>query len=743
MSANENHKNSQAKLSGPRYLNRELSWLDFNLRVLLEAKNQATPLLEKVKFLTIFHSNLEEFFMVRVAGLRRAVREDLHTTDSPDQAPPAEILQKLSDKSRQYEKKAQEIYLNVLTELNDHHIQLTSFDRLCEDEKRQLTEYFYLTVFPILTPLAVDPAHPFPFLANQRLYLLITFATEQSYGDQPPIAFVEIPDVLPRLIEVSGQKAGTYKFVFLEELIAHNLDSLFAGYEMTQAVPVRVIRDLDFTLLENDVVDLLQSVQKEVKNRGQAAAVRLDLGGTLADDVLKNLTHTLGIQQNDVYYSQGPLNFSRLKQLYQLPLAKLKDKPFNPRLPKDLIERKSIFGLIRDHDILIHQPYESFYTVIEFLNTASNDPDVLAIKQTLYRTSGDSPIIDALIHAAENGKQVTAVVELKARFDEKNNIIWARQMEQAGVNVVFGFIGLKTHAKTTLVVRKEGDKMRRYVHLSTGNYNSSTAKTYVDLGLLTADPEMGQDISTLFNLLTGFNIFTKTPMNAHLSAPEIKKLTIAPLGLRDKLIELIEQETAAARKGEKALIKAKMNALVDKDIIDSLYEASKAGVEIFLMVRGICCLIPKVKGMSENIQVVSLVDRFLEHSRIFYFYANGRSEVFLSSADWMPRNMDRRVELMFPILDERLKSRIIDEILGTYEQDHLKTHRLQPDGTYTPPETEPADGIRAQSWFIERIRESGLKSIPYDKAIRQKHHHLGPRPLVKKGAYPRGMKHDK
>lgn len=719
-----------------RFFNRELSWLDFNHRVLEEGICKDTPTLEKVKFLSIFAANLDEFFMVRVAGLKKAFQENFKSSDSPDKLSPGEVLKTIANRTRIQIEALYDNYFNTLVpDLNKNHIKIKSYDSLSESQKLSLTEYFYTSIFPVLTPLAVDPAHPFPFLSNLRLYLLITFESTNEDQNHPPIAFVEIPEVLPRLIHLKTKKATDHEFILLEDLISQNLDTLFLGYLVKDVSPIRVTRDLDFTLLENDVVDLMKSVQREVKNREQAQAVRLEVSDNLSLNLIELLKKKLTLSDSDIYFIPGPVSLKGLIGLHDLDLPDLKHTPFNPRLPQQLKRNKEIFSLIREQDILLHHPYDSFYAVIEFLTAATHDPQVLAIKQTLYRTSGDSPIIDALIQAAEQGKQVTAVVELKARFDEKNNIIWARQMERSGVNVVYGFIGLKTHAKTTLVVRQEDDGLRRYVHLSTGNYNSSTAQSYVDLGLMTADPHLAYDISAFFNLLTGFNFFTNSTAASRWIVPEFRKLVIAPLELRERILNLIQQEINQSRKGNKAIIIAKMNALVDREIIEKLYEASQEGVKIELIVRGICCLKPQVPGMSENIRVISIVDRFLEHSRIFLFHAGGKEETYLASADWMPRNMERRVEIMFPITDQGAKDRIIQEILKTYLVDNTKAKILDSKGNYVNSKRGKNQSLeRAQSKFIELARESGLKSIPYEKAIRHNLKTPGRRPLHNRGS---------
>ncbi|MFW7378113.1 MAG: polyphosphate kinase 1 [Oligoflexus sp.] len=720
------------------YLNRELSWLEFNSRVLNEALDESTPILERVRFMSIFASNLDEFYMVRVAGKKRASREGLATSDSPDQSPSHEILSSIRQRCADLVQSQYQNYSHsLLPRLQEHGIEIKRLSELSVDQQKQLAEYFTESIFPVLTPLAVDPAHPFPFLANLRSYLLVTFTNPKVSGEQLAVSFVEIPAVLPRLIKVENQE-NRHQFLFLEDLIIHHLPRLFFGLEIATVYHIRVTRDLDFTLLENEVVDLLQSVQNKVRAREQAQIIRLEVSDDLPKQLEEYLHQTLCISGEDVFRYPGPLALNDLVILCQLPLDHLKYEPFNPRLPQPLSGSRSIFSIIQQEDLLIHHPYESFYTVIELLNAAANDPKVIAIKQTLYRVSGEnSPIIDALIQAAENGKQVTVVLELKARFDEKNNITWARRMERSGVNVVYGFVGLKTHAKITLIIRREDSKVRRYLHLSTGNYNWATARSYCDVGFMTADPSLCDDVSELFNLLTGFNLLSEQRIFDNPSLPKFRKIKISPLNLREHILDLIDREINCCNEGKRGLIIAKMNALVDKKIIDKLYEASQAGVTIELIIRGICCLRPQVPGLSENIRVRSLIDRFLEHSRIIYF-ANGEQspEVYLSSADWMPRNMDRRIEIFFPIESENLRQRLVDEILQTYLDDNQKAQFLTQEGQYVPIRPAPdAQEVRAQKKFIELARQKGLKSLPYEKAVRHNPKLTG-RPVIK-GAWPK------
>ncbi|MCX6118099.1 MAG: polyphosphate kinase 1 [Proteobacteria bacterium] len=725
------------KVHTDKYFNRELSWVEFNARVLEEACHTSTPVLERLKFLSIFNNNLDEFYMVRVAGLRKMVQEDIKSSsDSPDELPGEIVLRHIRDRVVElmdicYRQLKQE----VLPALARDGVDIVSMDFLPADVKETLAKYFYENVQPVLTPLAVDPAHPFPFLTNLSQYLVVLFKEVNYHTSNinPPIGLVEIPSVLPRLIPIQW-KPDRKQFVLLEDLVRIHIDKIFLGYEMADAQPIRVTRNLDYMLLENEVVDLLKSVQRELTNREHQEAVRVEVGGKLPRSVMLLLKRELHLSIDEIYEIDSPLQIPGIMALYHLPLPHLKDPPFNPRLPIQMMSTEDIFSLIARDDILLHHPFDSFYPVIEFLQVAAHDPNVLAIKQTLYRSGGDSPIIEALIAAAENGKQVTAVVELKARFDEKNNISWARRLERAGVNVVFGFVGLKTHAKATLVVRKEGGKLSRYVHLGTGNYNSNTAKLYTDISLFSARPELTNDVGQIFNILTGFNIFSgEMRLRRKHLVPNMKSISIAPVTLRAKLLEMIQREVTNKKAGHKAHIVCKVNALTDKELIDALYDASQAGVDIKLIVRGMCCLRPGVKGLSENIKVTSIIDRFLEHSRIYYFDNNGKHEVFMASADMSPRNMDRRVEVCFPLISEDIKEYVVNYILNTYLKDNVKSWTLQSDGSYNRRHAKDSShDVRAQQKFIELARDYGIKSIPYEMAIRHNTvKEKGARPVAK------------
>ena len=704
------------------YFNRDLSWLEFNARVLEEAMAPGLPLLERIKFMTIFSSNMDEFFMVRVAGLKSMHEEEIEDFDLPDDLDVGDVLERVLTKSRtlvdiQYR------FFNetILPELAKVGVDICKIKDLDEAQRAKLRQYYYDNLFPILTPLAIDPAHPFPNLFNLETYIVAIFDAKLKaiQSEEDLIGLIGIPSVIPRLIPVETTPPKM-QFILAEDLIVEHIGSLFLGLAVTKCYFVRATRNLDYNLLETVVVDLLKTVKSEMSRREWRDVVRLEVSHDMPANILGKLRTVLEVKDDYVYMINGPSRLNDFSALHRLPMPALKDPLFNPRLPKRLESHDDIFTLISQEDLLVHHPYESFYAVVEFLRTAANDPHVVAIKQTLYRTSGDSPVIDALIKASEKGKHVTAVIELKARFDERNNIEWAERLEAAGVSVVFGFIGLKTHAKATLVVRREMNRLVKYCHLASGNYNSNTAKLYSDIGYFTCNEEIAADVSKLFNILTGFNILIDEDRLSAASflPPLFNRIAVAPLNLRKRILELIDDEIQSHRSFGNGLVIAKMNALVDQAIIDKLYEASKAGVTIKLCVRGICCLKPGVPGLSEHIEVKSIIDRFLEHSRIFYFNMNGSERVFVASADWMSRNMDRRIELMFPILHEANKRRLVDEILKVSVADNQKSWLLQPDGSYARPVVE-VDGVkfRSQERFIEQARQGGVKSIPYEIAM--------------------------
>jgi polyphosphate kinase len=699
----------QAQFLPEHFINRELSWLEFNARVLEEAEDAENPLLERVKFLAIFASNLDEFFMVRVAGLREQAFSDMLPQDPPvDGLEPLAQLQRIARRTEQLVARQYAIWnKSIVPALAEAGIRLHAMKDLDPKDTKSLDKYFRQAVFPVVTPMAIDPAHPSPRFHNRGLYLAAILERMSGIGPPKLFAVVQVPQVLPRFVSVEPD--DKQNFVLLDDLIASRLPDLFGGYRIVDQGTFRVTRDMDINLLEQEADDMLRSIETRLRARQRTEAVRLEVSKGMNPAVLKMLIgeeelyadgksgagsgdpRTTGAKAgeegyNEVYEIDGPLDMTCLYELVQgVDRKDLRDPPLVPRSPVGLADYDDLFAEIAERDILLHHPYESFGPVLDFVELAARDPQVLAIKQTLYRTSGDSPIVRALAEAAENGKQVTALVELKARFDEANNIVWARQMERAGVHVVFGFMGLKTHCKVAMVVRKEGKKVRRYVHLSSGNYNPNTALVYTDLGLFTADKVIADDVSALFNLLTGYS-----------QKHEWQKLVIAPSDLKRRTIELIDEQAERARDGKRSRIIAKLNSLVDRQTIEALYRASQAGVPIDLMIRGICCLRPGLPGISENIRVQSVVDRFLEHSRILVFGEGPKEQVFLSSADWMPRNFERRVEVMFPVEAEDLRRRIVDEIIPTYLKDNRRTRVLQADGTYVRVKVEDEAPHRSQ-----------------------------------------------
>lgn len=717
-SAEENNLN---QIDSSPYVNRELSWLEFNYRVLEEARDDLTPIVEKLKFASIFSSNLDEFFMVRVGSLFRALEAGINDRDSSGKT----IRQQLDDIADKTRSLVGEQYKCIMKEiipgLKEAGIFIDKIEELDGSETARLDKYFEAQVFPILTPLAVDAGHPFPFLSNLRLNLMVVFKEANNANAPQPHAFVEVPSIVPRLVPVNVEKAG-HHFILLEDLIRKHIQILFPGMQVKNTIALRVTRNHDYDLHENEVMDLLKSVESEIKDRSHKIAVRLEIEPDAPKKTLKMLESQLGILENYVFEINGPLNICDLLPLHGLPVpAQFKDPPFNPRIPQKFAGNHDIFAIIREGDVMLHHPYDSFVVVMDFLNRAADDPDVFAIKQTLYRIGNDSPIVSALCRAAENGKHVTAVVELKARFDEQYNIDWTRQMERAGVNVVYGFVRWKIHCKATLVVRMEGKHLRRYVHVSTGNYNTTTAKIYTDLGLLTCDPEFGNDVSALFNVLTGFNSWCSGDIfTAETLASMFHKFMISPVTTRDTMLRLIDREIKKSTPKTPGRIICKLNALVDTGIIDKLYEASNAGVRIDLIVRGICCLRPGVPGMSENIRVTSILDRFLEHSRIYYFHNGGEPEIYSGSANYMPRNFFKRAEIIYPIENIELKSRIINEILMTYRNDNIKARLMQPDGSYTRVKVKDGEEpLRSQSALIAIARSGGVKSPPYEELVKK------------------------
>lgn len=697
--------------------------MEFNARVLAEAENAVVPLLERVKFLSIFASNLDEFFMVRVAALWRMVQEQIPVVDSPDDLTSSQTLTLIKKRVEELQMRVLSITEVLLNELRTANIHIISPSELSEGQTRMLANYFSEQVAPVLTPLSVDPGHPFPYLSNLRLYMVAVFdiGKEGLHSDEPIYSLVEIPSILPRLISVEDTN-GAMKFILLEDVIRMFLDQVVVGFAVKDIFMIRATRNFDYRLLENEVVDLLSSVHSQVTKKWEQEVIRLEVSQNIPEDLLMVFRHALEVADEDIYRISGPMDLASLGPAFRnIDRPMLKDPAFNPRVPARLADNSDIFQVISEGELMVHHPYDSFYAVTRFLYAAATDPDVLAIKQTLYRTSGDSPIIDALLTAAENGKQVVAVIELKARFDEKANIVWARRLERAGVNVVYGFVGYKTHAKAALVVRREKGRLVRYAHLSTGNYNSSTARIYTDIGMFTCDKEITADVGNLFNFLTGYNILVGEKRLVQSRFPTtFQSLALSPFGNRQACMALVDQEIAFQKQGRGGHIIAKMNALVDKQMIDKLYEASRAGVKIDLIVRGMCCLVPGEPMLSENIRVVSVIDRFLEHSRIFYCQAGGEHRVYLASSDWMPRNFDRRIEIMWPVKSETIRMVILNDILRTYLADNQKSWALQASGHYVRVPMTSEVPVRSQQDFIETAREEGVKSIPYETAIRQK-----------------------
>lgn len=650
------------------FINRELSWLEFDARVLGEAEDVLNPLFERLKFLSITASNLDEFFMVRVASLKDMVNAGYTKKDIAGMTA-AEQLAALDDRTHAFVKRQYKIYNDELVPAlarEGFHI-IGSHEELTHEQEIFVDKYFHEDVYPVLTPMAVDSSRPFPLIRNKTLNIA-ALLKKKNGDDGTEFATVQVPSVLPRFVRLPGEQDT---IILLEEIIERNIDKLFLNYDILCAYPYRIMRNADLSIDEEDAADLLKEIEKQLKKRQWGQAIRLEVQGNIDKQLLKRLKSELNITDSDIYRIDGPLDLTFLMKLYgSFDYAKLKTPKYMTAPVPELMNGKNIFEAVREGDILLHHPYQTFDPVVDFVRQAANDPGVLAIKQTLYRVSGNSPIVAALAAAAENGKQVSVLVELKARFDEENNIIWARKLEQAGCHVIYGLVGLKTHSKITLVVRREEDGIRRYVHLGTGNYNDSTAKLYCDMGLFTCSPAIGEDATAVFNMLSGYS----EPVGWN-------KLSLAPLWLRDRFHYLVEREIRHAKEGQEAHIIAKMNSVCDKDIIELMYKASKAGVKIELIVRGICCLIPQLEGVSENITVRSIVGTFLEHSRIFYFENGGNPEIYMASADWMSRNLDRRVEIMFPVEDAKLKKEV-KHILDVQLADNVKAQLMQPDGSY-------------------------------------------------------------
>ncbi len=659
---------SEVNLQHPDYyFNRELSWLAFNERVLEEAMDEQNPLLERLKFLSIFSTNLDEFMMIRYAGLKDQADAGVDKR-TPDGMTPKEQLKAISEKLHPLVAQHRKVLgHDILPKLEDYGVSLVLVDKLKDSDKAAVDKFFQDELFPVLTPLAVDASHPFPRLPNLSFSLMIE-AFDPS-DDEEKRAIVQVPSVLPRFLRLPGKES--YRFVMIENIIKAKLNALFPGYEVKQAHAFRLTRNADIEIAEDEADDLLQVIEDEVRRRRWGDPVRLEVMADMPKPWRTYLREVNKLSNDDVYEIPNHLNVADFMELASLKIPELHDKPFVTRLPTEYRNQSSIFAAIRRGDILIQHPFHAFDAVLDLIEEAADDPNVLAIKQTLYRVGRKSPIVDALMKAAGNGKLVTALVELKARFDEENNIVWARELERSGVHVVYGFAGLKTHCKALLIVRREGKEIKRYLHLGTGNYNAGTSSVYTDLALLSCDPGLGADVSELFNYLTGFS-----------KQKTWRKLWVAPENLRANIIEAIDRERGFAEAKQEAHIIAKMNSLVDPDVIRSLYRASQAGVKIELIVRGICCLRPGIKGVSENIQVRSVVGRFLEHSRAFYFLHGGAENLFIGSADWMQRNLNQRVEAVFPIEDERLKRKIMT-ILDLMLRDNVKARELHADGKYS------------------------------------------------------------
>ena len=660
-------------MGAERYLNRELSWLQFNRRVLGEALGTRHPLLERVKFMAIYSSNLDEFFMVRVAGIREQIDAGV-IEPSPDGLSPLEQMAQIKPVVEQLTELQRRCWVkDLLPQLRANGIMVCDYAELDPHQREAGRKLFYEEIFPVLTPLAFDPGHPFPHISNLSLSLAVVIADSQ-HGER--FARVKVPEVLPRLMPLPTND-GTQVFVWLEQLIAAHVGALFPGMPVAETYPFRVTRNGDVDLQEEEAADLLRTIEHGIRQRQFGRVVRLTVDHTMPQRVLNILMENMEVVPEDLYRVTGPLGMSQLMQLYNIDRSDLKDAPFVPHVPDVLEDVVDPFTAIQNGDILLHHPFNSFMPVVDLIRAAAEDPQVLAIKQTLYRVGRNTPLVEALIRARENGKQVTVLMELKARFDEENNIEWAKQLESVGVHVVYGLVGLKTHCKLALIVRKERNGIRRYVHLSTGNYNVATAHLYTDIGMLTVNPDFGADASDVFNYLTGYS-----------AQRSYRQFLVAPVNMRQALQGLIEREIQRHKEQGNGHLIFKMNTLTDPQLIEALYTASKAGVQIDLIIRGVCCLRPGVPGVSERIRVRSIVGRFLEHSRIYYFHNGGKREVYLGSADLMSRNLNRRVEVVFPVHQADLVQRLREEILESYLHDTLNAHVLQTDGSYTRPPSD-------------------------------------------------------
>lgn len=696
------------------YINRELSWLAFNRRVLEEAVDSNNPVLERLKFLAITSSNLDEFFMVRVGSMKDQEKHGVTTPENKAGMTPRQQLAAISRETHdmvhtQYEL----LHHEIIPLLAEQGISFLKPEDITDEQQEFLRTYFYDRIYPVLTPMAVDASRPFPMLLNKSVNLAVMLESEKDGKNKVLFAVVQVPSVLPRYIQLPSTE-GIAQFILLEDVICHYVDFLFKGNRILSVKPFRITRNADLTLDEEGAEDLLKEIQKELKKRRWGAAVRLEVTRDMDSYMKSILQESLEIESCDIYEVPGPIDLTFLMKFCSLPgYNELRYQILTPQPPADFIGENNIFEAIAHKDILVHHPFESFDPVVHFVKQAAEDPNVLAIKQTLYRVSGDSPIVTALSKAAENGKQVTVLVELKARFDEENNIVWAKKLEKAGCHVIYGLVGLKTHCKVTLVVRQEGQKLIRYVHLGTGNYNDSTARLYTDIGMFTCNEQFGIDASYIFNHLSGYS-----------KPPKWKKIEVAPNGLRNKILQLIDNEIAKSTAENPGRIILKMNSLTDKKLIKALFKASAAGVQIDMIIRGICCLRPGIPGVSENIRVRSIVDRFLEHSRIFYFQNGGDERIYLSSADWMTRNMERRVEIMFPIEVESLKRRV-KEVLHLQLEDNVKARVLNSEGVYTS--VQPAAGekrvhsqLQLHDLAVKNTKK--IRQTPYMKQLKPKTH---------------------
>ena len=681
-----------------RFTNRELSWLAFNKRVLSEAKDNHLPLMERLKFLSITASNLDEFFMVRVASLKDQVNAGYTKKDIAGMTSKEQIDAILKETHKFTTAQYNTYNRYFLPSLKKNGLKIvTEFEKLTEEQADYVDNYFQKEVFPVLTPMAVDSSRPFPLIRNRSLNIGALLMDKKKKGTID-FATVQVPSVLPRVVTIPTDGDNCTTVILLEQIIEKNIQKLFLNYRVLCQAPFRVMRNADLSIDEDEAADLLIEIEKQLKKRQWGEAIRLEVEDNIDKRLLKTLRKEFDLSEDAIFKINGPLDLTFLMKVYDIEgFDHLKEPKYIPQQPKMLDASRDLFEQIREHDILLHHPYETFDPVVNFVKKAASDPNVLAIKQTLYRVSSHSPIIASLAQAAENGKQVSVLVELKARFDEENNIVWAKKLEKAGCHVIYGLVGLKTHSKITLVVRKEEDEIRRYVHLGTGNYNDSTAKLYTDMGMFTSKTRYGEDATAVFNMLSGY------------SEPLVwNKLSLAPLWLRGKFLSLIEREKEHAKNGRPARIIAKMNSLCDPGIIEALYDASEAGVEIDLIVRGICCLRAGIKGLSEHIRVRSIVGTFLEHSRIFYFENNGNAEYYMGSADWMPRNLDKRVEILFPIEDPILQEEIY-HILHIQLSDTKKAHLLMPDGHYVKVDQRGKTPLNSQLYFCEEAMANAKK----------------------------------